>query len=73
MMKKILFLTVLVLGAVSFAQSSIRNLSRLQANADLPYNASLKPFYHGVASGDPLADSVIIWTRVTPENPKGQG
>lgn len=24
------------------------------------------PFYHGVASGDPLADAVIIWTRVTP-------
>ncbi|NJB87761.1 alkaline phosphatase D [Lewinella marina] len=27
----------------------------------------LKPFYHGVASGDPLADRVIIWTRVTPD------
>lgn len=24
-------------------------------------------FLHGVASGDPLADAVIIWTRVTPE------
>ncbi len=30
------------------------------------YEASLKPFYHGVASGDPLPDRVIIWTRVTP-------
>lgn len=28
----------------------------------------LRPFYHGVASGDPLPDRVIIWTRVTPEN-----
>ena len=28
--------------------------------------SSLEPFYHGVASGDPLADRVIIWTRVTP-------
>jgi alkaline phosphatase D len=27
----------------------------------------LRPFYHGVASGDPTASSVIIWTRVTPE------
>lgn len=27
----------------------------------------LKPFYHGVASGDPLPDRVIIWTRVTPD------
>lgn len=26
---------------------------------------SLAPFYHGVASGDPLSDRVIIWTRVT--------
>ncbi|MEY3386612.1 MAG: hypothetical protein RIR53_1423 [Bacteroidota bacterium] len=26
----------------------------------------LRPFYHGVASGDPLSDRVIIWTRVTP-------
>lgn len=25
----------------------------------------MAPFYHGVASGDPLADRVIIWTRVT--------
>ena len=25
----------------------------------------LAPFYHGVASGDPLSDRVIIWTRIT--------
>ena len=30
-----------------------------------------KPFYHGVASGDPMHDRVIIWTRVTPDS--GQG
>ena len=29
---------------------------------------TLAPFYHGVASGDPQKDKVIIWTRVTPEN-----
>jgi len=28
---------------------------------------AFKPFYHGVASGDPLTDRVIIWTRVTPD------
>ncbi|MGC4023030.1 MAG: alkaline phosphatase D family protein [Cyclobacteriaceae bacterium] len=32
------------------------------------YNRDLKPFYHGVASGDPLQDRVILWTRVTPED-----
>ena len=25
----------------------------------------LYPFYHGVASGDPLSNSVILWTRFT--------
>jgi alkaline phosphatase D len=30
---------------------------------------ALRPFYHGVASGDPLTDQVIIWTRVTPDEP----
>lgn len=32
------------------------------------YDKALFPFYHGVASGDPLSDAVIIWTRVTPPN-----
>ncbi|HEY3402006.1 MAG TPA: alkaline phosphatase D family protein [Ohtaekwangia sp.] len=32
------------------------------------YDQSLKPFYHGVASGDPLPDAVIIWTRITPDD-----
>lgn len=32
----------------------------------------LAPFYHGVASGDPTQNSVIIWTRVTPESFDGQ-
>lgn len=27
---------------------------------------SQAPFLHGVASGDPLTDRVILWTRVTP-------
>lgn len=31
------------------------------------FNPALKPFYHGVASGDPTASSLVIWTRVTPE------
>ena len=29
---------------------------------------TLKPFYYGVASGDPLSDAVIIWTKVSPED-----
>lgn len=30
------------------------------------FDPNAAPFYHGVASGDPLEDRVIIWTRVTP-------
>lgn len=33
------------------------------------FDPTLMPFYHGVASGDPLSDRVIIWTRVTPDTP----
>ena len=28
--------------------------------------AGQAPFFHGVASGDPLSDGVMLWTRVTP-------
>lgn len=31
------------------------------------FQVKQKPFYHGVASGDPLTNSVILWTRVTPD------
>lgn len=30
--------------------------------------SELTPFLHGVASGDPLASRVILWTRVTPNS-----
>ena len=26
------------------------------------------PFFHGIASGDPLPDAVILWTRITPSS-----
>ncbi|HVZ36694.1 MAG TPA: alkaline phosphatase D family protein, partial [Polyangiaceae bacterium] len=31
-----------------------------------PRGNTASPFLHGVASGDPLSDAVILWTRVTP-------
>ncbi|MCB9034739.1 MAG: alkaline phosphatase D family protein [Chitinophagales bacterium] len=46
-------------------------------NTSLPYSLrsavdeSLAPFYHGVASGDPTPNAVIIWTRVTTEDLAG--
>lgn len=38
-----------------------------QTNARLQVNCEFAPFYHGVASGDPLSSAVVIWTRVTPD------
>jgi len=35
------------------------------------YDSALRPFYHGVASGDPLPDRIILWTRVTPPDSVG--
>lgn len=32
------------------------------------FQSVMADFRHGVASGDPLADRVIIWTRLTPES-----
>ena len=31
-------------------------------------DSTIQPFYHGVASGDPLNDRVIIWTRGTTDS-----
>ncbi len=45
----------------SFSQNWLNSETRI--NLDSIY----KPFYHGVASGDPLSDRVIIWTRLTPD------
>lgn len=41
---------------------------RLTEQVSPLYDEQRKPFYHGVASGDPLSDRVIIWTRVTPDD-----
>lgn len=44
-----------IFGVFSLYQSALAN------------DEELKPFYHGVASGDPMQNAVVIWTRVTPE------
>lgn len=56
-----LFLTIIVFCSFITvrAQDTTHNV--------LALNECGAPFYHGVASGDPLTDRVIIWTRVTPE------
>lgn len=55
-MKKITLFLAFMSFALGFSQSN------------LTLDPCLKPFYHGIASGDPLKDRVIIWTRVTPDD-----
>ncbi|MET0318775.1 MAG: PhoD-like phosphatase N-terminal domain-containing protein, partial [Rhodococcus fascians] len=55
-----------------FLRSSTVALAAAGAASALPAVAHAQgedfvPFQHGVASGDPTPDAVILWTRVTPE------
>lgn len=60
-MKKYLLVLLTALTSVTYAQD---HLSASRSEVD----ETLAPFYHGVASGDPLTDRVILWTRVTTED-----
>ncbi len=69
----LVIILVFVSGPTARAQSRraatpARSLHRPIASQgnDAVFDERLAPFYHGVASGDPLPDGVIIWTRVTP-------
>jgi alkaline phosphatase D len=61
------FAFIVVLAACQVPKESTSVKKFTEAVAPL-YDSSLRPFYHGVASGDPLTDRVIIWTRVTPSD-----
>lgn len=61
--------TVIVIIFFSACQSGKETSGKKLTEPVAPlFEATLKPFYHGVASGDPLPDRVIIWTRITPED-----
>ncbi|MBL8547632.1 MAG: alkaline phosphatase D family protein [Hyphomonadaceae bacterium] len=53
-------------GAIAAATGAVAACS--QSVETPPYEGAVA-FNHGVASGDPQNNKVIIWTRVSPENP----
>ena len=66
-MKNTISLLIIFL-ALTWSCSNVSDATPLPDDGTSKYwKAAQKPFYHGVASGDPLSDRVIIWTRVTPE------
>lgn len=48
---------------IDLEKVTARSLSKRD---EAPYEPSQLNFTHGVASGDPYADSVVLWTRVAP-------
>ena len=57
-------------GALPARQSATAQSSVITATAAVPY-----PFQLGIASGEPDASSVVLWTRLAPSptNADGQG
>lgn len=58
--------TLLKAGA---AAGATLPLLPVRALADARPDPALAPFLHGLASGDPLADRVVLWTRITVPRP----
>ena len=54
-------------GAATLGSAGIALSDRAQAASQAQGRFSGDPFTLGVASGDPLPDSVVLWTRLAPE------
>ncbi|MFI9200819.1 alkaline phosphatase D family protein [Streptomyces sp. NPDC053048] len=59
--------TAVTAAAATATAALLPSVSAQAATADSdPPSAAAPAFVHGVASGDPLPDGVLLWTRVTP-------
>lgn len=47
---------------------AVGTMAQITYPANMSADTAHTPFLHGVASGDPLADAVMLWTRVTPDS-----
>lgn len=80
---KVLFYLILLLGVCRMQAQNLSSptagplrdvyVQHNQRSSTSSFDPVLEPFYHGVASGDPLSDRVIIWTRVTSSQPTVSG
>lgn len=56
-------------GGSGSSSSEVIETERSKDHPDGSGQTSVGQFEHGVASGDPLQDRVILWTRLTPDDP----
>ncbi|WP_320837768.1 alkaline phosphatase D family protein [Zhongshania sp.] len=66
-------IAVPILTACGSNSNSNRATAASKPPAGSPVTAPPVSFNHGVASGDPLDDRVILWTRVTPDQADSGG
>lgn len=64
------FLTGSVLGTAGLALAGVPTITSCSPSPPVPTDGT---FTHGVASGDPHPDSVVLWTRVRPDAMAGAG
>ncbi len=67
-MKRALLFNCLIAVSFMACKNEPKQAVKLSEPVAVLFDSTLAPFYHGVASGDPLTDRVILWTRVTPED-----
>lgn len=67
-MKVVVFSIIILFGWMGCSPPEKKTVVKFTEDVGPLYDSTLKPFYHGVASGDPLADRIILWTRVTPDD-----
>ena len=67
MIKKLLLCCFYLLINIVYSQNPFSVPAHLKAIRSGAI-ADLAPFFHGVASGDPLHNSLIIWTRLTTDS-----
>lgn len=61
-----MLLTILSTCLLGIALAHAQKPSNIVARTTL--DSRFSPFYHGVASGDPMPDRVMIWTRITTQD-----
>ncbi len=65
---------LLTTGTLAGVASALTGCSNTSQNETLSSGTLTRPtgtFAHGIASGDPLQNAVILWTRITPANANG--